>query len=72
MNIQEYAHESLQDQNKGLDLTPAEVDKKTLPVSGFQQVQNQAINFSCETWNRDDWTAVEKALFHILFCKRSC
>jgi len=30
MDIQEYAHKSLQDQNKGLDSTPAEVDKIAL------------------------------------------
>lgn len=28
MDIQEHAHKSLQDKNKGLDSTPAEADKK--------------------------------------------
>lgn len=30
MDIQEYAHKSLQDKNKGLDSTPAEADKNAL------------------------------------------
>lgn len=30
MDIQEYAHKSLQDMNKGLDSTPAEADKNAL------------------------------------------
>lgn len=30
MDVQEYAHKSLWDQNKGRDSTPAEVDKKAL------------------------------------------
>lgn len=71
MDTQQCAHKSLQDQNKGLDSTPAEADRKALLLK-IQPVQNQAINFSCETWNRDDQTLVVKALFHILLCRKSC
>lgn len=52
IDIQQCAHKSLQDQNKGFNSTPAEAERKALLL----KIQNQAINFSCETWNRDDQT----------------